>query len=139
MWEPGNDSPFDDEIEGPHDQDHFIRIDIEGNHVYVRLKLESKNHKGVPFQTRREGENIYIHTDGSISFDDFLSKNMLDKDDHLYWTIWDHYVVKYEDGRLTVSQELMGEGRNSNGYLVKDEKDISPVKHKIYYNEKDNW
>lgn len=119
--------------------DHFIRIDIEDSNIYVRLKLIGNNVDGRDFQTRREGENINLNSDGSISFNDYLSKNEYDKDDRLYWTVWYYYVVKYEGGRLNVSEKLMGEGRNGNGHLIKDEKNISPIKHKFYYNEKDNW
>lgn len=119
--------------------DYFIRIDIEDHNIYVRLKIVGNNVDGKNVQSRREGENVVVHDDGSISFDEYLSKNEYDNDDRLYWTVWTHYVVKYEGGRLNVTEKLMGEGRNRNGYLVKDERDISPIKHKIYYNEKDNW
>ena len=119
--------------------DHFIRIDIEDQQTYVRLKLIGTNVDGRDFQTRREGENIINNPDGSISFNDYLCKNEYDKDDHLYWTVWYHCVAKYEGGRLKVSERLMGEGRNNNGYLVKDETNIHPIKQKLYYNEKDNW
>lgn len=118
--------------------DNFIRIDMEDNHVYVRLK-QITNVDGKEHQDRTEGEHIVINTDGSISFDDYINKNGYHDDDNLYWTVWYHYVVKYEGGRLNVSQKLMGEGRNHNGNLIKDEKNIHPVEHKVYYNEKDNW
>lgn len=139
-WKWHYDSPYDDETEGPHSQDQYIRIDIEDGQVYVRLKLESKNYKGIPFQTRREGEHVRINSDGSISFDEYLSKNEYDNEDHLYWTVWCHYVAKYEGGRLKVIEKLMGEGRNSNGDLVKDDKNNpANVKQKTFYNEKDDW
>ena len=119
--------------------DHYIRIDVEDNSFFVRLKLVGKDVEGRDFQTRREGENVVINPDGSISFDDYLSKKEYDNEDHLYWTVWYHYDAKYEGGRLKVSEKLMGEGRNSNGYLVKDEKDLHHVERRTYYNEKDNW
>ncbi len=128
-----------DENGGNASWDYYIRIDIENSNVYVRLKLVGNNVDGRDFQTRTEGENVRVNADGSISFDDYLSKKEYDNEDHLYWTVWNHYNVKYEGGRLNVSQKLMGEGCNHNGYLVKDERDISPVKHRVYYNEKDNW
>lgn len=139
-WKWHYDSPYEDEIEGPHSQDKYIRIDIEDDLIFVRLKLESKNYKGLPFQTRRDGENVEVNNDGSISFNEFICKKEYDKDDHLYWTVWTHYIAKYEGGRLKVTEELMGEGRDGNGYLVKDDKN-NPVniKQKTYYNEKDNW
>lgn len=138
-WKWHYDSPYDDEIEGPHSRDEYIRIDIEDSKVYVRLKLESKNYKGLPFSTRRDGENVEVHTDGSISFDEYLSKKEYDKDDHLYWTVWIHYNVKYEGASLKVSEKTMGVGRNSYGSIVKDERDLAPIQQKTYYNEKDNW
>ena len=119
--------------------DHFIRIDIDGDLVFVRLKLVGKNVDGRDFQTRREGENVVLNSDGSISFDEYLSKKEYDKDDHLYWTIWTHYIVKYEGGRLKVSEKTMGVGCNSSGSIIKDERNVSTTKYKTYYNEKDNW
>lgn len=118
--------------------DNYIRIEMEDNHLYVRLK-QITNINGKEHQDRTEGEHIVINSDGSISFDDYLSKKEYDNEDHLYWTVWYHYVIRYGGGRLNVSQKLMGEGRNRNGYLVKDERDNHSVEHKIYYNEKDNW
>lgn len=53
---------------------------------------------------------MVLNPDGSISFDDYLSKKEYDKDNGLYWTVWYHYVAKYEGGRLKVSEKLMGEG-----------------------------
>lgn len=138
-WKWHYDSPYDDEIEGPHSQDKYIRIDVEDGQVYVRLKFESKNYKGLPFSTRREGENIKVNADGSLSFDEYLSKKELDKDDHLYWTVWTHYIVKYEGGRLKVFEKTMGVGYNSFDSIVKDERDNAFTQQKTYYNEKDNW
>lgn len=119
--------------------DHYIRIDLENNLFFVRLKLIGKNVDGRDFQTRREGENVVSNSDGSISFDEYLSKKEYDKDDHLYWTIWTHYIAKFEGGRLKVSERTMGVGCNSYGSIIKDERDLATTKHKIYYNEKDNW
>ena len=138
-WKWHYDSPYDDEIEGPHSQDKYIKIDVEDGQFFVRLKLESKNYKGLPFQTRRDGENIEVYNDGSISFDEYLSKKEFDKEDHLYWTIWTHYNVKYEGGRLKVSEKTMGVGCNNYGSIVKDERDKAYTQQKTYYNEKDNW
>lgn len=139
-WKWHFDSPYDNEIEGPHSRDEFIRIDIEDNQVFIRLKLESKNDKNLPFVTRREGENVIVHDDGKISFDEYLGKNEYDQDDNLYWTVWQHYVVNYEGGRLNVIRKLMGEGRNKDGALIKDDKNNPRhIWHKTYYNEKDNW
>lgn len=138
-WKWHYDSPYDDETEGPHSQDKYIRIDFEDDEIFVRLKLESKNYKGLPFSTRRDGENIEINNDGSISFDEYLSRKEYDKDDHLYWTVWTHYNVKYEGGRLKVSEKTMGVGYNSYDSIVKDERDKAFSQQKTYYNEKDNW
>lgn len=138
-WKWHYDSPYEDAQDGMPPRDEYIRIDIEDGQIYIRLKRVGKDGNGHPFQSHREGENISVNTDGSITFDEYLSKNEYDNEDHLYWTVWYHYVVRYKGGRLNVSQTLMGEGRNRNGYLVKDERDISPVKHRVYYNEKDNW
>lgn len=138
-WKWHYDSPYDDEIEGPHSQDKYIRIDFEDDEIFVRLKLESKNYKGLPFSTRKDGENIIVNNDGSISFDEYLSKKEFDKDDQLYWTVWTHYNVKYEGGRLKVSEKTMGFGCNSLGSIVKDERDKAFTQQKVYYNEKDNW
>lgn len=135
-WKYHNEATMGD---GEHyNWDYFIRIDIEDSNIYVRLKLIT-NIDGKEYQKRTEGEHVMVNTDGSISFDDFLSKNEYHQDDYLYWTVWQHYVVKYESGRLNVSQKLMGEGYNGNGYLVKDEKQLHPINHMVYYNEKDNW
>ena len=119
--------------------DHFIRIDIEDQQTYVRLKLIGTNVDGRDFQTRREGENIINNPDGSISFDEYLSKKEIDKDDNLYWTVWTHYNIKYEGGRLKVSEKTMGVGCNSLGSIIKDERDKAFTQQKTYYNEKDNW
>ena len=117
--------------------DYYIRIDIEENNVFVRLK-QVTNIDGKEFQDRTEGEHVMVNTDGSISFDDFLSKNEYHQDDCLYWTVWQHFVVKYEGGRLKVTRKLMGEGRNKDGVLIKDDKNHL-IEHMTYYNEKDNW
>lgn len=138
-WKWHFDSPYDDEIEGPHSQDKYIRIYFEDDEIFISLKLESKNYKGLPFSTRRDGENIIVDNDGSISFDEYLSKKEYDKDDQLYWTIWTHYNVKYEGGRLKVSEKTMGVGCNSFGSIVKDEREKAFTQQKTYYNEKDNW
>lgn len=127
-----------DEIGGNASWDYYIRIDIENGNVYVRLKLVGNNVDGRDFQTRTEGEHVRVNADGSISFDDYLSKKEYDNDDHLYWTVWNHYVVRYEGGRLLSSQTLMGEAYNRSGYLVKEDKNRGTTQ-KIYYNEKDNW
>ena len=118
--------------------DRYIRIDIEDSNVYVRLK-QINNIDGKISQHRGEGEHVIVNSDGSISFDEYLSKNEYDDDDHLYWTVWEHYVLRYKGGRLNVSQKLMGEGCNSNGRLVEDGKHRNPIKYMTYYNEKDNW
>lgn len=138
-WKWHYDSPYDNEIEGPHSQDKFIRIDIEGDEIFVRLKFESKNYRGLPFSTRREGENIRVNADGSISFDEYLSKKEYDNEDRLYWTVWTHYNVKYDGGRLKVSEKTMGIGYNRFDSIVKDERDNAFTQQKTYYNEKDNW
>lgn len=140
-WKWHYDSPWDDEIEGPHNRDEYIRIDNEDNKFYVRVKIETKNYKGLPIVIRRDGENIEINTDGSISFDGYNCKNEYDNDDHLYWTVWTHYNVKYEGGCLKVIEKLMGIGCNKYGIIVKDDRNkySSNTTQKTYYNEKDNW
>ena len=138
-WKWHYDSPWDDEVEGPHDRDEFIRINIEDGKVFVRTKLESKNYKGISFQYRYEGKNVVVNTDGSISFDVFLCTKEFDDDDRLYWTIWYHYTIKYEGGRLLVSQTFHGLAYDSNGHIVKIDDGHSHIEHKTYYNENDNW
>lgn len=138
-WKWHYDSPYDDEIEGPHSRDEFIRIDIEDGMVFVRTKLESKNFKGIPFQNRYEGENVVVNTDGSISFDVFLCKKEYEDSDRLYWTVWYHYTIKYEGGRLLCSERLEGLGYDSYGHIVEDHTELNRATQKTYYNEKDNW
>ena len=138
-WKWHYDSPYEDGVEGIPPRDEYIRIDIEDGQIYVRLKYIGKDGNGRPLQTRREGENVVFNADGSISFNEYICKREYDKDDHLYWTVWTHYVVKYEGGRLKVTEKTMGEGYNSNGYLIKDDEGAHNSVQKIYYNEKDNW
>ena len=118
--------------------DHYIRIDLENDLYFVRLKLIGKNVDGRDFQSRREGENVKVNTDGSISFDEYLTKKEYDNEDRLYWTVWTHYTIKYEGGRLLSSEKLMGEAYNKNDILVKEDKNRTATQ-KVYYNEKDNW
>lgn len=91
-WKWHYDSPYEDGQEGPPPRDEFIRIDIEDSIVYVRLKIIGKDGYGRPFHSRREGENVRVNTDGSISFDKYLSKKEYDNEDRLYWTVWTHYT-----------------------------------------------
>lgn len=137
-WKWHYDSPYEDGEEGPPPRDEFIRIDIEDDIVYVRLKIIGKDGEGRPFQSRREGENVRVNSDGSISFDKYLSKKEYDNEDRLYWTVWTHYTIKYGGGRLLSSEKLMGEAYNKNGILVKEDKNRTATQ-KVYYNEKDNW
>ena len=137
-WKWHFDSPYEDGQEGIPPRDEYIRIDIEDGQVYVRLKMIGRDGYGRPFQSRTEGENIIINADGSISFDKYICKKTYDKCEHLYLTVWDHYVVKHEGGRLISSEKTMGESYNGNGDLVKEEKNREPIR-KIYYNENDNW
>lgn len=117
--------------------DKFIRIDIDGNDVFISLKTTGVI-DGKKFQSRGEAENVIVNSDGSISFDHYFSKKEYDNQDHLYWTAWDHYKVKYKGGRLFVNVKLMGLGYDNNGHLIKDDRD-RPGKDCVYYNEKDNW
>ena len=116
-------------------RDYYIKIGIEDGAVYVRLKL-IYNDRNAKYA---EGENIRINEDGSISFDEYLNRRDYHENSHLFWTTWIHYVAKYEGGRLIVSEKTMAEGCNAQGCLVEDQRDIFPIKQKIYYNEKDNW
>ena len=137
-WKWHYDSPYEDGQEGIPPRDEYIRIDIEDGQIFVRLKMIGKDGYGRPFQSRNEGENVRINADGSISFDKYICKKDFDKDDNLYWTVWTHYNVKYEGGRLNVSEKLIGKAYNWNDDFVKEENNHKPIR-KIYYNEKDNW
>ena len=134
-WKWHYDSPYEDGQNGVAPYDEYIRIDIEDGVVYVRKKLVWKNNdEGY----HREGENVMINTDGSISFDVYSKKREYDSEDRLYWTAWTHYTILYKGGRLISHENPKLEAYDKNGRLVEKSKMNEPI-HKIYYNEKDNW
>ena len=116
----------------------YIRIDIEDGDVCVSSKVMGQSTDGNDFQVRWEAENVVVNSDGSISFDVYKDKKTYSTDDHLYWTIWTHFTVKYKVGRLQSTEKTYGLGYNSNGCLVEDISDRS-TRNRIYHNEKDNW
>ena len=122
----------------PLDCDYYIRIDVEDGEVFVRTKMEGKTYNSKDFQTRYEAENVVVNNDGSVSFDVYKDKKTYDDEDHLYWTIWDHYTVKYKGGRLLSSEKTYMLGFNASGREVKDFSDRIG-RSRVYYNEKDNW
>ena len=136
-WKWHYDSPYEDGQEGMPPRDECIRIDVVDGKIFVRLKFEGKDGNGRPMQHREEAEDVNENSDGSISFNRFYCKKEYDNDDRLYWTVWTHYTVKYEGGRLLSSETLIGRSYNKNGILVKEELRGSPER-KVYYNEKDN-
>lgn len=72
-WKYHNEATMGD---GEHyNWDYFIRIDIEDSNIYVRLK-QITNIDGKEYQKRTEGEHVMVNTDGSFSFDDFLSNKV---------------------------------------------------------------
>lgn len=138
-WKWHYDSPYEDGVEGIPPRDEYIRINIEDGKVWISIKIEGKDGNGHPFVRREEAEDISENSDGTVSFKRYICKNEYDNEDHLYWTVWTHYIIKYEGGRLKVSEETMGIGCNRSGAIVKDERDVSITVQKTYYNEKDNW
>lgn len=134
-WKYHYDSPHEDGQNGTPPYDEYIRIDIEDGKVYVRTKLVWKNN-GEGYH--REGENVIVNTDGSISFDVYSKKREYDSEDYLYWTSWTHYTILYKGGRLISYENPITETYNKNGRLVKKNKINESIK-KLYYNEKDNW
>ena len=133
-WKWHYDSPYEDGEEGTPPHDEYIRIDIEDGQVYVRLKVVWKKGDG----PHREGENVIVNTDGSISFDVYSKKREYDSEDRQYWTSWTHYTILYKGGRLISYENPITETYNKNGRLVEKSKMNEPIQ-KIYYNEKDNW
>lgn len=133
-WKWHYDSPYENGQEGTPPHDEYIRIDIEDGQVYIRLKVVWKNGDG----PRREGENVIVNTDGSISFDEYTKKKEYDSEDHLYWTARTHYNISYKGGRLISHENPILEAYDKNGRLVEKSKMNDPIQ-KIYYNEKDNW
>ncbi len=137
-WKWHYDSPYEDGQEGMPPHDEYIRIDFEDGKFFVRLKFEGKDGNGRPMQHREEAEDVNENSDGSISFNRYYCKKEFDNDDRLLFTVWTHYIVKYEGGRLISYEKDMSEAYNRNGNLVKEDKNKT-VTQKIYYNEKDNW
>ena len=123
----------------PLNDDYYIRIDIEDGEVYVRTKVEGLTIDGKDFKARYEAENVVVNNDGSVSFDVYKDKLTYDSEDHLYWTIWTHYTVKYRGGRLLSTEKTYSLGYDSNGHIVEDYSDRTGGKSITYYNEKDNW
>lgn len=117
---------------------YFIKISIEDGNVFIRTKIEGINEYHHEWQTYREAENIEVNSDGSISFDVYSRKNEYDNDDHMFWTSWTHYIVKYKGGgRLHSIEKWYLYSHNSDGRISKDMS--GPSFTHIYYNEKDNW
>lgn len=134
-WKWHYDSPYEDGQNGTAPYDEYIRIEIEDGQVYVRKKLVWKsNGEGY----HREGENVMINKDGSISFDVYSKKREYDGEDHLYWTAWTHYLISYIGRRLISHENPILEAYDKNGRLVDKSKMNDPIQ-KIYYNERDNW
>ena len=137
-WKWHYDSPYDDAQNGLPPHDEYIRIDFEDGKVYVRLKFEGKDGYGRPMQSRLEAEDVNVNSDGSISFNRYYCKKEYDNDERLWLTVWTHYIVKYEGGRLFSSEILMGQSYDKSGNLIKEDLNHHHTQ-KIYYNEKDNW
>ena len=119
--------------------DKFIRVDIDGPQVFVGIKEIGIDANGKPFQRYNEAKDITINSDGSISFIVNFSVRELDDEDHLYWTGWDRYTIRLTGKRLNVTEKGEAYGANSQGRIIKDQRNLASPKQYTYYNINDNW
>ena len=131
-------------VEGPGNfvWDEFIRVDIDGSQVFVNMKRIGSDDDGKPFQNYRDTKDVTTNSDGSVSFIVSISEKSYDNEDHLYWTVWESYTIRVEGGRLKVTERLKGYGANSQGRIIKDDRDDRAGVHTwqhTYFNINDNW
>ena len=119
--------------------DRFIRIDIDESRVFVAIKEMGNNDDGRPFQIYKDARNITVNSDGSVSFVTYFAEKELDNEDHLYWTVWDSYTIRAEGRRLNVTERTQSYAENSQGRIIKDQRNIHSPDRYTYFNINDNW
>lgn len=117
----------------------FIRVDIDGSQVFINLKADGTTDEGEQFQRYDDAKDITINSDGSVSFNVSVSERDYDEQDHLYWTVWKSYTIRWEGGRLKATERLQGYGANSQGRIIKDQRDTFSIYLHTYFNINDNW
>lgn len=119
--------------------DEFIRVDIDGLQVFVNLKTDGTTEEGEQFQRYDDAKDITINSDGSVSFNVYMSERSYDEQDNLYWTTWTSYTIRWEGGRLKAIEKGEGYGANSQGRIIEDQSNLTRPRHYTYFNINDNW